>query len=181
MSILSTSLILFLLNSKINFSSRQNKKFKFLFSRYFLQHHAEAQDAVLHCEPDRALRGYFLPIGAGLLPASRLGREGGPVHFHPAVADHVLLAHLRDHSVDVTGAAAAGKISPLHHGDGRSVGRHHHHRPQRPLPQAEHPQNGAVGERGESVKQIPYNFNSTNENSQKWGPYFANFFNKQRW
>lgn len=96
--------------------------------RHILQHNPKTEDAVLHRQPDRALRGHILPVGVGVLPARRLQGENFTVHHDPPVPDHVLLAHLRDHTVDVAVVAAARQIPVVHHAAGRPVrGRHHHH------------------------------------------------------
>lgn len=39
---------------------------------HILQHNPEAKNAVLHRQPDRALRGHILSVGAGVLSAGRL-------------------------------------------------------------------------------------------------------------
>lgn len=96
--------------------------------RHILQHHAAPPDAVLHRQPDRALRGHILPVRARVLPAGRLQGEDLAVHHHTAVADHVLPAHIRDHTVHVAVAAAARQVPVVHHVASSPVrGRHHHY------------------------------------------------------
>jgi hypothetical protein len=102
--------------------------------RHHFQTGDEAQDAVLHCEPDHPVRRDHLPDRVGLLPAVRLGRESHALHLDPAVAHCVLLAAGRNHSADVAGRAAAGKIPPLHHDPGDALHLRHRVRPQRLLP-----------------------------------------------
>lgn len=67
------------------------------------------------------------------------------MYHDPLVADHVLPAHVGDHSVDVAGHAPAGQVFTLHHVSGRAVGPDYHRHPQRALPQAVDTQNVAVG------------------------------------
>lgn len=96
--------------------------------RHILQHHVAPADAVLHGEPDRAVRGHIVPVGARVLPAGRLQGEDFAVHHHTAVPDHVLPAHIRDHPVHVAVAAAARQVPAVHHAAGRALrGRHHNH------------------------------------------------------
>ena len=113
--------------------------------RHLLQHHAAAQDPLLHGQPHNPLREHLLPLGPRVLPARRLRREDRPLHQHPPLADHVLPPDLRDHPLDVPGAAAARQVPPIHDGAGGPLGRHHHHHPERALPQAQHPQDGPLG------------------------------------
>ena len=71
----------------------------------FTDHHhiagVAAQVAVLHGERDHPVRGDLVPVGAGLLPALRLGREGLALHLHPALAHCVLPPPRRDHPADI--------------------------------------------------------------------------------
>lgn len=92
------------------------------------------------------MRGHLVLVGAGVLLARRLRREGCTLHQHPAVANNVLLADIGNHSVDIVGAAVAGQISPLHHDTGRIICRGNDRHPQHPLPKAIDTQNGTVGE-----------------------------------
>lgn len=96
--------------------------------RHILQHNPETPDVVLHGQSDRAVRGHILPVGAGVLPASRLQREDLAVHHHPPVADHVLPAHIGNHTVHVAVVTAAWQVPAVHYVAGGPVrGRHHHH------------------------------------------------------
>lgn len=102
--------------------------------RYILQHNPATEDPVLHGQPDRALRGHLLPVGARFLSASGFQGENLVVHHHPPVADHVLLAHIRNHTVHVAVATVARQVPAVHHVAGSPLrGRHHHHH-QHPLP-----------------------------------------------
>lgn len=67
------------------------------------------------------------------------------MHQHPPIANHVLPPHLRNHPIDLPRPAVVGQVHPVHHGDGGVLRSHHHHNPERPLSQAQHPQDGAVG------------------------------------
>ena len=87
-----------------------------------------------------------MPVRLDLLLAGRLWRESGPLHHDAPVADHVLPPHVRDHSVDVAGHAAPWQVPPVHHVPRRPLRSHHHRHLERPLPQAVHTQNGAVGQ-----------------------------------
>ena len=60
-----------------------------------------AQVAVLHGERHHPVRGHLLPLGARLLPALGLGREGLALHLHPALAHCVLPPPRRDHPPDI--------------------------------------------------------------------------------
>jgi len=96
--------------------------------RHILQHNSEAEDPVLHRQPYRALRGHILSVSAGVLLARRFQGEDFTVHHDPPVPNHVFLAHIRNHSVDVAVATAARKIPVVHYAFGRLVrGRHHNH------------------------------------------------------
>lgn len=95
---------------------------------HIFQHNAAAEDAVLHRQPDRAVRGHIVPVGAGVLSAGRLQGEDFALHHHTSVADHVFPAHIGDHTVHVAVAAVARQIPVVHHAAGGPVrGRHHHH------------------------------------------------------
>lgn len=96
--------------------------------RHILQHNPEAEDFVLHRQLDCALRGHILSVGTGLLPARWLQGENFTVHHDPPVPNYVLLAHLRNHSVDVAVIAAARQVPIVHHVAGCPMcGRYHHH------------------------------------------------------
>lgn len=118
------------------------------YFRYLLQHHSTQEDSLLHGQLDRSLRRYILPLGARLLPTSRLRREDRTLHHHPLVADHVLPLDLGNHTVYISRTPAARQVPPVHHAAGRTLRRHHDHGAERPLPEAEHAQDGAVGEDG---------------------------------
>lgn len=102
--------------------------------RHLLQHNAAAEDVVLHRQSDRALRGHIVPVGAGVLPASRLQGENIVVHHHPPVADHVLPAHLGNHTVHVAVSAAARQVPAVHHVVGGPVRSRHHRYHKHTLP-----------------------------------------------
>lgn len=91
------------------------------------------------------MRGHFVLVRARLLPSGRFRREGGAVHQHSPVADHVLLADIRNYTVDIAGGAAAGQVPAVYDVPGRAVGAHHHRYTEHALPQAVHSQDGAVG------------------------------------
>lgn len=96
--------------------------------RHLFQHNAAAQDVVLHRQSDRALRGHIIPIGARVLLARRLKGENIIVHHHSPVADHVLSAHLGNHTVHLAVSAAARQVPVVHHVVGGPVrSRHHRH------------------------------------------------------
>lgn len=113
--------------------------------RHLLQHHPPSKDAFLHRQPDRSLRGHFLPFSAGFLPPRRFRRENRALHQHPPLPDDVLLADLRNYPIHLAGTAIARQIHSLHNGDGRILGRNHDHYPKRALSQAEHTQDGPMG------------------------------------
>lgn len=112
--------------------------FYFLFRavgiRHLLQHHSAEEDAVLHGEFDYPVRGHLVPVGVDFLSAGRLWGKSGSLHYHFAVADHVLPAHVGNHPVNLAGHAPPGQIPALHHVSGGTVCPHHHRHPQRPLP-----------------------------------------------
>lgn len=114
------------------------------FFRYIFQHHPEAEDAVLHGQPDYPMRGHLLPVGLSFLLASWFRGEDRPLHQHPSVADHVLLADIGNYTFDFAGSAPPGKISPLHHVVGRPERRHYDYHIKHSLSKAEHPQNAAL-------------------------------------
>lgn len=100
---------------------------------HILQHHAQAEDAVLHGEPDHTVRGHIVPVRTGVLPAVRVWREGVPVHIHPALAHRVLPTPGRDHPAHVAHRAPARQISPIHNGPGHVVRVRHRGRAERKL------------------------------------------------
>lgn len=74
------------------------------------------------------MRGHIVPIRTGVLPTGRFQRENLAVHHDPPVPDHVLPAHLRNHTVHVPVVAAARQVPVVHYAASCSVrGRHHHH------------------------------------------------------
>lgn len=93
------------------------------------------------------MRRYFLPFRPRLLSASRFRREDRSLYQHSSVANHVLLAYIRDHTIYVTGTAVARQVSAVHHGPGRVECRRYHCHSEHSLPETEYPQNGAVGEK----------------------------------
>lgn len=98
---------------------------------HILQHHAQAEDAVLHGQPDHTVRGHIVPVRVGVLPAVRVRREGVAVHIHTAVAHRVLPAAGRDHTAHVAHRAAARQIPAVHHGPGHAVRVRHRRRIER--------------------------------------------------
>lgn len=95
---------------------------------HILQHYPEAANVVLHRQPDRAVRGHILPVRSGVLPAGRLQGENLAVHHHSPVPDHVLLAHIGNHTVHVAVASAARKVPAVYHvACGALRGGHYYH------------------------------------------------------
>lgn len=92
------------------------------------------------------MRRYLLPLGPRLLPARRLRREDRALHHNSLVADHVLPPHLGNHTVYLSRTSPARQVPPVHYAAGRTLRRHHDHGAQRSLPEAQHAQDGAVGE-----------------------------------
>jgi len=90
------------------------------------------------------MRGNLISFGAGLLPARRFRGEDCPVHQYPAVANHVLPAHIRDYTLDFAGTATSGKIPTVHHVAGGAECRHNDYYTQYTLPEAEHPQDASL-------------------------------------
>lgn len=88
--------------------------------------------------------GHLVSFGAGLLPARRFWREDCSVHQHPAVANHVLPAHIGDYTIDFTGIAATGKISTVHHVAGWPECCHHDYHTKHTLPEAEYAQDATL-------------------------------------
>lgn len=68
------------------------------------------------------------------------------MYQHPPLPNHVLPPHIRNHPLHVPCYAATGKVHPVHHGSRRLFGRYHYYHPERALQEAEHAQNGAMGE-----------------------------------
>lgn len=83
--------------------------------RHILQYNSEAEDSVLHRQLDCALRGYILPVSASVLFTRRFQGEDFTVHHDPPLPNHVFLAHIRNHSVDVAVVATAWQIPIIHY------------------------------------------------------------------
>lgn len=60
------------------------------------------------------------------------------MHQYFTVTNDVLPADFRNYTVNIVGAAVAGKISPLHHGAGWAVGSRNHCHIEYTLSQAEY-------------------------------------------
>lgn len=97
---------------------------------YIFQHNPEEKNAVLHRQPDRAVCGHILSVGAGVLSAGRFQGENLFVHNDPPVPDHVFLADIGNHTVYVAIVAAAWQVPLVHHVVGSPVrgGHHYHHK-----------------------------------------------------
>lgn len=95
---------------------------------HIFQHNPETPDVVLHRQPDRALRGHIVSVGTGVLSAGRFQGEDFVMHYHSPVADHVLSAHIGNHTIHVAVITAVGQVLIVHHVAGGLVrSRHHHH------------------------------------------------------
>lgn len=77
------------------------------------------------------MRGYIVPVCAGVLPAIRVRREGVALYIDTALAHCVLPATGRDHTADVPYRAAAGQIPTIYHGPGHVVRIRHRGSPER--------------------------------------------------
>lgn len=98
---------------------------------HIFQHHSPEEDAFLHGEPDHTVRGYIVPVCAGVLPAIRVRREGVALYIDTALAHCVLPATSRDHTAHVAHSAATGQIPIIYHGTGHVVRIRHRGRPER--------------------------------------------------
>ena len=114
--------------------------------RHLLQHHVEAQDALLHGQFDHPVRRHFLSLRARLLPAGRFRREDVPLCLHPPLPHCVLLAPGRDYPADVADRPSPGQIPPIHDDTGDAVRPGDDHSAQRQLPLAVDPPDGALGQ-----------------------------------
>jgi len=113
-------------------AGRETRKVLFLLRRtlhrHIFQYNSEAENSVLHRQPDCALCGYILPVSASVLFARRFQGEDFAVHHDPPLPNHVFLAHIRNHSVDVAVVATAWQIPIVHYAFGSFVcGRNHNH------------------------------------------------------
>lgn len=96
--------------------------------RHILQYNSEAKNSILHRQPDCTLRGYILPVSASVLFARRFQGEDFTMHHDPPLSNHVFLAHIRNHSVDVAVITTAWQIPIVHYAFSRFVrGRNHNH------------------------------------------------------
>lgn len=86
-----------------------------LIFRYILQHNAPKEDFILYRQFNYTMRWNFIPVGLGILPTCRLGREDCSLHQHSAIPDHVLLAYIRNYTFYVVGPASFGEVSAIHY------------------------------------------------------------------
>ena len=91
------------------------------------------------------MRRNFLSVSSRLLPTRRFWRKSCSLHQHFTITDHVLLADIRNHTVDFSRFAIAGQIFALHHDTGGAECRRHHWHIEHTLSEAVDTQNGTVG------------------------------------
>lgn len=68
------------------------------------------------------------------------------MHQHSVVADHVLPSDIGNHTFYLAGAAPARQVPPVHYDTGWIQCRDHHYYTEHSLSQAEHTQDGTVGQ-----------------------------------
>nr|GBM82215.1 hypothetical protein AVEN_264035-1 [Araneus ventricosus] len=101
---------------------------------HLLLHHHQAQDPVLHGQPDPPHGAHLLLVYPGVLPASRGGRESDPRNFHSAVPGGLPAPGVEDLAADLPGTAAHRQVPALHLPHEHRVHSGHGDHPQLELP-----------------------------------------------
>ena len=116
-------------------------------SGHQVQHHDPPKDALLHGQPNPAVRRYLFRDVARLLHPGQLGREDHDGHHHPKLPQHLPVASRRDQPADVPRDAAHRQIPALHDGARHVLDHRHGVRAEHPLPVAVDPHHVAVDTR----------------------------------